>query len=243
MSVTYSDLQYTSFPDSIQTFVTMLNMVATDAAAINGYQAAMRNGDMSTAQSYLAQLTNGNQKILDAEKINTLLDTCVALERFYSSDIAPYISGLQTNWENVVNQFSYKGDWNNVTTYQKNNFVTANVDGVYGLYLCIANSAYNIVVTNTSYWRPLTVRGTQGASGTTMSFRFNWSSSETYYVDDVVTYNDAVWSCIAQNNNQAPTNNSAYWVLIYRSSQQIYPFGTVQPTGLTTGSLWLEQVV
>ena len=243
MSVTYSDLQHTTFPDSIQTFVTMLNMVASDATAINGYQAAMRVGDNSTAQAYLAQLTNSNQKILDAEKINTLLDTCVALERFYDSDIAPYIATLQANWEAVVNQFDYKGDWNSTTTYNKNNLVTATVDGVYGLYLCIANSALNIVVTNTTYWRPLTVRGEQGESGTTMSFRFAWDSSETYYVNDAVSYNDALWICIAQNNNQAPADNSVYWSLIYRSSQEIYPFGTQQPTGLTTGSLWLERVV
>ena len=86
MSDTYTDLSLTSFPDEIQTFTTLLNMTIDDANAINGYQQAMRDGDYSLAQQYFNQITNGSRKILDAEKINTLMETCMAIERFYLSD-------------------------------------------------------------------------------------------------------------------------------------------------------------
>ena len=61
MSSTYTDLQYTTFPDQIQNFVTMLNIVTEDAPLIAGYQNAMRSGDFTLAQNYFNQITDGNQ--------------------------------------------------------------------------------------------------------------------------------------------------------------------------------------
>ena len=56
MSSTYSDLQYTSFPDTVQSFVTMLNMAIADAPYIHGYQQAMIDGDYDMAQYYYSQI-------------------------------------------------------------------------------------------------------------------------------------------------------------------------------------------
>ena len=242
MSSTYTDLQYTTFPDQIQNFIEVLNILASDASYVNRFQEAMRNGDYTTAQQYFAQIPDGNRKFLDAEKINTLLDTCISLERFYKTDIEPYVENLQTQWQNTVDQFDYKGDWVSTTTYYRNNFVSATVNGVYGLYLCTRASARNIPVTNTSYWRELTIRGAQGISGDTMSFRFAWSSSETYTVGDIVNYNDGLWHCKRNNSNSAPSNGSQNWDLIYQSSQYIYPFSSQQPSSseISTGGLWFE---
>ena len=242
MSSTYTDLQYTTFPNEIQNFIEVLNILASDAPYIKGFQEAMRNGDYSTAQQYFSQIPDGNRKFLDAEKINTLLDTCIALERFYATDIEPYINNLQTQWQNTVNQFDYKGDWTNTTTYNKNNFVSATVNGVYGLYLCMVNSTRNIPVTNTNYWRELTIRGPQGISGDTMSFRFTWSSDQSYIVGDVVDYNDGLWYCKNDNTNIPPSLNSQSWELIYQSSQYLYPFSSQQPSSseISTGGLWFE---
>ena len=242
MSSTYTDLQYTTFPETIQNFIEVLNIVASDAPYINGFQQAMREGNYAAAQQYFSQIPDGDRKFLDAEKINTLLDTCIALERFYSTDIAPYIANLQNEWQATVDQFDYKGDWVNSITYYKNNFVSATVNGVYGLYLCIAASARNIAVTNTSYWRALTIRGEQGASGETMSFRFSWASDQSYTVGDIVDYNDGLWYCKANNSNIPPALNSTSWDLIYQSSQYLYPFSSTQPSEISTGGLWFEIV-
>ena len=154
-----------------------------------------------------------------------------------AAEIQPH---LQEQWQNTVNQFDYKGDYNATVTYYKNNFVSATVDGVYGLYLCVATSARNIPVTNTSYWRQLTIRGSQGISGDTMSFRYEWDSSQTYTNGDVVSYNDGLWCCKNTNSNIPPTSGSSYWELIYQSSQYLYPFSSQSPTDITTGGLWFE---
>lgn len=240
MSNTYTDLPNTSFPDSVQAFVTMLDMAINDAPAVNGYQEAMRNKDYATAQSYLSQIPNVNQKIINAMKLNQLLDTCVALQRFYSTDIAPYVANKQVEWENKVNRFSYMGNYSASASYIKNNFVTATVNGVQQVYICIADAPIGSSVTDTTYWRVLTIRGPQGQSGQGLTFRFTWSSSEIYYSDDIVTYGDSIWSCLIQNSNQTPYEGSSYWALIHAPTQDIYPFSSIEPSGTQVGNLWFQ---
>lgn len=240
MSTTYEDLSFTTFPEQVQTFVTMLNMTVTDGPAVIGYQQAMQNGDYATAQQYFSQISNGNQKFVDATKINTLIDTCIALQRFYLTDIEPYVENKQQAWENTVNQFSYQGTYSASISYSKNNFVTADINGITQLFLCLSQTVAGTPVTNTSYWRQLTIRGEQGPSGIDLVFRYTWDSSQIYYVNDVVSYNGDVWGCIQQNSNETPSVNSSYWELIYTSHQEIYPFSSNTPISSQTGSLWFE---
>lgn len=240
MSTTYTDLPYTSFPDSIQSFVTMLNMVVSDGAAVTGYQQAMEDGNTALAQTYYAQITSADNKIIDANKMNTLMQTCIALQRFYQNDIEPYITNKETTWQNRINQFNYIGEYSPNTQYYLNNFVTYNYQGVTLLYICIAQPSIGTSPINTTYWRKLTIRGLQGASGTGLSFRYAWSSSESYSVNDVVTYNDAVWGCTVNNSNQTPVEGSSYWKLIYESLQTLYPFQQETPSGTESGYLWFE---
>lgn len=242
MSTTYQDLSFTTFPEQVQTFVTMLNMVVSDGAAVAGYQQAMQQGNYNLAQQYFNQITNSNQKFIDATKINTLMDTCVALQRFYSTDIEPYVEQKQEEWEDKVNKFSYCGVYSSSTAYDKNNFVLANVDGINQLFICLTEPPIGTPVTNDTYWRQLTIRGEQGASGITLTFRYTWDSSQTYYINDVVSYNGSVWACIIQNNNQPPTSSSSYWQLIYTAQQEIYPFTSATPASGQIGSLWFELI-
>lgn len=241
MSNTYADLQFTTFPDSIQSFVTMLNMTVADGVNIAGYQKAIEDGNNALAQQYYNNIINGNQKIIDAEKMNTLMQTCVALQRFFSTDIQPYIDEKQTIWENRTNQFNYKGVYSPTTQYQINNFVLYNIEGTNRVYICIKTPSIGIAPTNTTYWRELSIRGEQGESGVGLSFRYAWSSAQTYYVDDVVSYNNSVWLCTARNSNQAPSSQSSYWTLIYSPRQVVYPFQSVTPTGsMDSGYLWFK---
>lgn len=240
MSNTYSDLTFTSFPDQIQTFVTMLNMTVADANVVNGYQLAMRSGDYTLARQYFNQITNGSAKMVDAEKMNTLMQTCIAIQRFYQSDIEPYLQNKQTEWEGIINTFSYIGEYSSSVNYKKNNFVLSSINGYPQLFLCIADSIAGTPITNTNYWRPLTLRGMQGASGNSLTFRYTWDATQTYYAQDIVVYNNIIWIAQSQNSNQAPSTTSSYWQLLYTASQDVYPFSTTTPTVTDVGSLWFE---
>ena len=241
MSTTYQSLQFTTFPDDIQSFVTMLNMSVEDGAAVTGYQQAMQAGNNTLARQYYGQITNANQKFIDATKMNTLMDTCVALQNFYLTDIQPYINNLQTTWTDRVNQVNYVGDYSASTLYAVNNFVTYTVDGVRDVYICVKVPPIGTAPTNTTYWRKLSIQGLQGPSGENLSFRYAWDSGEVYYPQDVVVYDNVVWGCVAQNSNQTPQSGSTYWRSIYSPQQVVYPFSAQEPTNMQEGYLWFKR--
>ena len=240
MSNTYPSLQFTTFPEQVQTFVTMLNMAIADGPAIKGYQQAMQNGNNALAQQYYAQITNADQKFIDATKMNKLMDTCVALQKFYLTDIQPYVENLQTEWTNRIEQFNYLGDYSASVLYAVNNFVTYTASGVRNVYICVKVPPIGTAPTNTTYWRKLTIQGLQGPSGENLSFRYGWKSDEVYYPQDVVTYNNVVWGCSVQNSNQTPQSGSTYWNTIYSPEQVVYPFSVQEPTNMQVGYLWFK---
>lgn len=241
MSATYPSLQFTTFPDSINSFVTMLNMSIADGAAVTGYQQAMQAGNNTLAQQYYSQITNANQKFIDATKMNTLMDTCVALQKFYKSDIEPYIQSQQTIWGNRINQFNYVGDYSASKQYEINNFITYVINGDTRVFICTVRPPIGTAPTNNSYWRQLSLKGLQGPSGENLSFRYAWKSDEIYYVEDVVVYDNVVWGCLVQNSNQTPQSGSTYWQSIYSPQQVVYPFTTTEPTNMQEGYLWFKR--
>lgn len=240
MSVKYPSLQFTTFPEQVQTFVTMLNMTIADAPAVKGYQQAMEAGNNTLAQQYYNQITNADQKFIDATKMNRLMDTCVALQNFYLTDIQPYVDNLQTTWTDRVDQFNYVGDYSASTLYAVNNFVTYTASGVRNVYICVKVPPIGTAPTNTTYWRKLSIQGLQGPSGENLSFRYAWDSGEIYYPQDVVVYDNVVWGCVVQNSNQTPQSGSTYWRSIYSPQQVVYPFSAQEPTNMEAGFLWFK---
>ena len=87
----------TSFPDSIQTFPTMLDLTVSDVANVKNYQQAILDGNFTLASQYLALITNGDKKIITAEYLNTINDTLNALQIFYEQRWSPayIVSSLQ----------------------------------------------------------------------------------------------------------------------------------------------------
>lgn len=242
MSTRYPYYPSTTFPNTVQTFVTMLDVLSADAAALAGYQQAMEGGDIALAQQYYQQISNASQKIIDAQKLNTLIDTCMALEEFYKDDIQTWLESQQATWQQRVDQFNYMGLFSASTQYEVNNFVLYAINGVQQLYICIARPPVGTTPTNLTYWRVLTVRGERGTSGTSMVFRYEWSSASEYEIQDIVSYNGALWGCLVANQNQTPQEGSTYWQLIYSSRQTQYPVQVEQPTAQASGDLWFKVV-
>ena len=77
----------TNFPN--QTFPTMQDITAADAALIKQYQDYMKAGNINAAQSVLANITNHDSKIITADLINSILDTCVAIQDYYNVRYSP----------------------------------------------------------------------------------------------------------------------------------------------------------
>lgn len=240
MSTLYQDLPFTQYPGNLDTFTQWLNIVASDGPLVAQYQAAMEAGNTTLANQILAQIPQGTQKIITAIDLNKLTQAIQAVERFYKTDIKPYIQNQQQSWLTIINQFSYKGNWASGTSYTTNNLVSYTVSGINLVYIAISAPPVGTPPTNTQYWRLLTIQGPQGDSGEGLSYREEWVNSNSYAINDAVTYNGAIWMAVQPNRNIEPSPNSQYWKLVMNLETTAYPIQDTVPTNLQAGGIWFN---
>lgn len=79
----------TTFPNAIQTFPQMIDLLASDGSLAQQYQIAMQAGNLTLAQQILAQIPNNQNKIITADYLNTINDTVVAVEKYFQARYSP----------------------------------------------------------------------------------------------------------------------------------------------------------
>lgn len=79
----------TSYPNSVQTFPKMIDLTASDGSLVQQYQSAMQTGNLTLAKQILAQIPNNQSKIITADYLNTINDTLVALETYFTNKYSP----------------------------------------------------------------------------------------------------------------------------------------------------------
>lgn len=239
MSALFPDLPLTSFPSDLDSFTTFLNITANDGPLIAQYMAAMEAGNQTLANQVLAQIPSATQKIITATDLNKLSQASLAIERFYKTDIEPYLENQQQEWQNIISQFNYVGNWTSGTQYQENNIVSYTVSGLTMLFIATSTPPVGSNPNNTAYWRVLTIQGQQGVSGVGLSYRQEWSSSASYATNDAVTYNNAIWMALQPSQNVAPQSGS-YWKQVISFDVTVYPIQPEQPTDQPVGGLWFN---
>ena len=143
-------------------------------------------------------------------------------------------------WTNIINQFSYKGNWSSSTQYYQNNMVTYSTGGVTFLYICTAQPPIGTPPTNTQYFRQATVVGVQGPAGPGTTFSEGWDSSTTYTANQVVTYGGGLWMSLKGNTNVPPGSDSATWQLIMQLNSTVVPIQDTPPVVQSEGELWFN---
>ena len=236
----YNDLPLTNFPSSVDQFLTFLNITATDGPLIAQYQTALQSGNTTLANQILAQIPSGTQKIIKATDLNKLTQAILAVERFYKTDIEPYVEDKQAEWLSIINQFTYKGTWSTGTSYQVNNLVTYTTSGLTLVYLATSTPPVGTVPTNTQYWRLLTIQGQPGSSGAGLSYRQEWNVSTQYQINDAVTYDGTIWMSLQSNTGVQPGTNQSIWRQIISLETAAYPIQPTEPQGLQQGDLWFN---
>lgn len=240
MSSLYPDLPLENFPGQKDQFTTWLDITASDGPLILQYQNALQAGNISLANQILSQIPSGTQKLIKAVDLNKYSQVILALERFYDSDIKPYIESKQQSWTATVNQFSYKGTWSSGTTYQVNNLVSYTTSGITLIYIATSTPPIGTVPTNTIYWRRMTIQGAQGVSGQGLSYRQEWNVSTQYQKDDAVTYNGVLWASLQSNQSIQPGTNASIWKSLITFETASYPIQDTEPQGLVEGDLWFN---
>lgn len=175
MSATYPQYPHSKFPDELDSWETFLDVVASDAVLLSQYQQYVLAGDMENAQYIYQQIPNANRKFIGALVMNQFADAIMSLEQFYGdSGFVEYVTQKQSEWQAIIDQFSYIGVYNATTQYYKNNIVLYNISGQNYLYINTYNGTTPLgtVPTNPSYWRIITIQGQQGEAGSSTTFYF-----------------------------------------------------------------------
>lgn len=241
ISASYPDLNLTVFPDGgVDTFITYLNIVATDGPLIHDYMTAMENGNQVAANQILAQIPSATQKLITAQGLNKLTQAILAVERFYLRDIKPYIEEKQEELAQSSVQFDYKGNWSAGTSYLENNMVSYVVNGASLIFLAIKDAPAGVPPTSAAYWRALTIQGPQGPAGEGVTFRQEWNNTTAYTPEQIVSYNNALWQSLTNNTNSVPSSSSLDWKLIMQMSAIVYPIQAEQPLDQEEGDLWFN---
>lgn len=241
MSELYEDLIYTSFPDSIDDMPYFLNITAEDLPQINMFHYYLRMGDFEAAQQLLDQLPGKNQKLIDSGKLNKFRDALIALERYYKTDIEPYINTKQTEWQGKLDDFGYKESWNKSHTYKKNNIVSKVSGSSTFLYIALQDVPANIELDNQEYWVQFTIRGALGLSGSAGSFRYEYLEDQTYGANDIVSHNNSLWLSNTTSTGVEPTDSATTeWKKILDIPPSSIPLQSETPSSLDDGDLWLE---
>ena len=79
----------TTFPNAIQNFPQMIDLLASDGTLAQQYQTAMQAGNLTLAKQILAQIPNNQSKIITADYLNTINDTVVAVEKYFQTRYSP----------------------------------------------------------------------------------------------------------------------------------------------------------
>ena len=79
----------TTFPNAIQNFPQMIDLIASDGTLVQQYQTAMQAGNLALAKQILDQIPNNQSKIITADYLNTINDTLVAVEKYFQVRYSP----------------------------------------------------------------------------------------------------------------------------------------------------------
>ena len=202
MSTTYSDLLYTNYPDTCDTYEYMQDLNSDLLTLTVQYEKLINTKNFAEANQLLRDNPSLNKIYFNAEKYNKLIDSVKAIQRLYFSDIQKYLEQIIT----------YKGDYSNKTAYKKYDVCLYNNGSA---YLCISDSKIGSLPTDTSYFVPLTLQGEQGIAGINLTFEGTWDSKVTYSSDSCVTYNNVLYASLVDNNlAKTPSKTSSYWTVV-----------------------------
>lgn len=202
MSITYPDLIYTNFPDEFSDTFDYLSDINSDQLSLmNQYKLYLTYNDLASAKKLLADNPSLNSTIINAEKINKLIDAIKSIQRFYKDDVQSYLIDL----------VKYKGAYSNIVSYNKYDVVTQTVDGKTLAYMCIIPTSAGIQPTNTSYWIAITQQGERGAAGLGLNYGGNYVGTTEYPQHSMVAYNNALWASLEDTTGVEPSDESSVW--------------------------------
>ena len=111
MSITYTDLTETLFPDALDAMTRISDLEVGEIVLANEYYRLYNNGNITAAKQLLQSNPQLQNKIFNAQNFNKIIDALVALERYFVACSFTQIDGewISTKTYTLGNMIS----WNN----------------------------------------------------------------------------------------------------------------------------------
>lgn len=236
MSELYPDLIYSQFPQRADTFDYLSDINSEQLSLMNQYKLYLTYNDLASAKKLLADNPSLNSTMINAEKINKLIDAIKATQRLYRDDIQSYL----------VNLVKYRGTYSNFVSYVKYDVVTQTIDGKTLAYMCIADTINGTQPTNTSYWVAITQQGERGAAGFGLNYGGTYVDTTEYPQYSMVAYNNALWASLEPVLGIEPSDESNVWEKIMSFNINDLAFtdttiGTQYKLVVDGGRIYLEE--
>lgn len=183
----------------------------SDASLKAEFISKFLNGDYTNAFAIIENNPQLDTKAFLANVLNEIANFLSLLQNGFQYEVIDYLSTQLTNFDNLINEFKSKSEWENDVVYQIYNFVSYN--GIDYMYINTTPSS-NILPTNQNYWIEINNRGEQGGYGIGVDLKYDWDSSVRYNPLDVVYYNNTLWVAVSSNINKIPSDESEWQTLV-----------------------------
>lgn len=183
----------------------------SDASLKAEFISKFLNGDYTNAFAIIENNPQLDTKAFLANVLNEIANFLSLLQNGFQYEVIDYLSTQLTNFDNLINEFKSKNEWENDVVYQIYNFVSYN--GIDYMYINTTPSS-NILPTNQNYWIEINNRGEQGGYGIGVDLKYDWDSSVRYNPLDVVYYNNTLWVAVSSNINKIPSDESEWQTLV-----------------------------
>lgn len=203
------------------------------------YSKLYNNGQYQSAYNLLDNSVKLNNKKFIADLINHISNTLYSIQQDYYTNTNDYFNNLTIDFQNVINNYKYIGEWDSSQVYRIYNIVTDSNSNKYYMYINETPMS-NISLNNHTYWLEFILKGEKGADGIGVNFIGDWDSSVSYNQFDGVYYNGAIWCCKTANSNKTPSYSSTYWESVVTFLKAKIISGTTEPSDKYNGLIWIE---
>jgi hypothetical protein len=188
----------------------------------------------------MTQLAVNLQEYLPTSDTWNKLCACIRGMQMYMRDgIVVFVEQKQAEINQIISNYSEKGDWNSTTTYSTGNFVR------HGEFLFLSkvdnnlNHEPNNEVSTDTYWLRFMIKGEKGDPSLNISIKKgtdntgNFDNTITYNTGDACVYNHRLYYCIVDGTVGINPTDTARW----KCGEKIW-VGTDTP--LDTSIIWWD---
>lgn len=224
-------------PNKLFSWLKYQDIQIPDTTLRSQFESLMNAGNYN--QALLLLSNNHSQfrgKAWIGDSVNSIVNGIVAVENLYGNNVIKFLSDLTESLQSLVDNYRNMNVWISSNSYKTMNFVVYNEE----MYMALQEVPENTPITDTDYWFYVGLRGEQGASGVNVRQQYDYSSTKSYNINDLVVYQGQIYVAKIASTGILPTNSNN-WLLYEKVIKATIYVSNVAPVdNLIEGKIWFK---